>query len=89
MSTQIIVRNLAVIRMFFKNQVNFDEPEAQKSFFEALDAVNALHFNFQEEIKIVRECINDLQYMKHKETSYNKKEQINSLIQKLQQLSLS
>jgi hypothetical protein len=89
MSIQITVRNLAVLRIFFKNKVNSDEPEAQKFFFEARDAVDALHFNFKEEMEIIKECINTLQYMKNEETSNNRKEKINSVIKKLQQLNLS
>lgn len=79
MSTRITVRNLAVIKSFLNNKINSDEPEVQQTF----DAMNLL---LEQHLQVVRGCINTLEGMKYDAEITKGHNEINSVIEKLQQL---
>jgi len=79
MSTRITVRHLAVIKNFLSTKKNYDEPEVQQTF----DAMNVL---LEQHLQVVRGCINTLEGMKHDAEIKKGQKEINSVIEKLQQL---
>lgn len=79
MTTRIIVRNLALVKLLLAAPGNEHNPEIQQT-------LNSLNFVWEQHILQVRECIELLEGIRETEQTLFRKEQVSSVIENLHHL---